>query len=110
MSKSDFSTPRKGIHAYRIPVLDIAAVDTVGTIAVAYGVSKYMNWSFLATTVGLFGIGEVYHHVYNIDTPIHHKLMQLLGIDMGNKTSDTHIQQPAGKCPMEHCMRLNQKI
>jgi hypothetical protein len=100
MIESDLSTPRKGIHASRIPILDIAAVDTVGTIAIAYGVSKYMNWSFLATTVGLFGLGEAFHHAYNIKTPIHDKLMQLMGITMDSQTpAPTQISR---SCPMEH--------
>ena len=102
MTDSDLSTPRKGIHAYRIPILDIAAVDTVATVGAAYGISKYMNWPLLATTVGIFGLGEAFHHMYNIDTPIHQKIMQMLGIKMHPTVDAMPGSYSKGSCPMEH--------
>ena len=82
MDQLHLSTPRQGIHAHRIPGMDIATVDTVGTVVIAYGVSKYMNWPFLATAVGTFALGVGVHHVFKINSPLHNKVMDVLGIKM----------------------------
>ena len=105
MSDFNLSTLRAGIHAHRIPILDIATVDTVGTVAIAYGISRYMDWPFLTTTVGTFAVGVGVHHMFNIQSPLHNAVMKLLGIKMEHEPSATpHIQEATGKCPMEHCM------
>jgi hypothetical protein len=101
MSLSDISTPRQGIHAHRIPILDIATVDTVGTLALAYGISKYMDWPFLATTVGTFAAGIGVHHVMKIDSPLHNKVMELLGITMEHNNEEMPRQYVKGSCPMQ---------
>ena len=93
---SDLSTPRQGIHSIRIPILDIAAIDTIGTVAGAYGLSKIMDWSFFTTTAGLFAASIYFHHLYDIDTTIHKKFMELIG------NSDPPEQKSGSKCPMEY--------
>ena len=94
---SELSTPRQGIHALRIPIIDVAAVDTIGTVAGAYGLSKLMDWPFSLTTGGLFGLSVYFHHLYNIDTTVHRKIMELIG-----DTSLDSEQKSGGKCPMSH--------
>ena len=95
---SDLSTPRIGIHAMRIPILDIAAVDTIGTLAGSYGLSKWMGWSFTLTTGGLFAASLYFHHLYNVDTTVHRKFMELIG----NSNLDAAPEQKSGKCPMSY--------
>jgi len=68
------TTPREGIHSLRIPILDIAAVDTVATIAGAYGISRVTGWSFPKTTIGLFGVAMIAHHLFHVET----KVMELV--------------------------------
>ena len=105
---NDLSTPRAGIHSYRIPGLDIAVVDTVATLAASYAICKYTGWPFWATTIALFGVAQGFHHVYNINTPIHQKLMDLVGQKMPDDNDKTVISIPEnneyikGSCPMEH--------
>ena len=94
------STPRAGIHALRIPILDIAAVDTIGTIAGGYGISKLMNWSFTKTTAGLFGLALFFHHWYNIDTTMHRKFMDLIGHKMPPNHPEITETSNACECPM----------
>ena len=75
---SDFSTPRQGIHSVRIPVLDIALVDTAATVGGAYVISKYMEWPFLYTTLGLFASSIAIHHIFKIDSKLHCSFMKLI--------------------------------
>ena len=88
MDQLHLSTPRQGIHAHRMPGIDIATVDTVGTVVIAYGVSKYMDWPFLATAVGTFAVGVGVHHIFKINSPLHNKVMDVLGIKMDHAETD----------------------
>lgn len=66
--------PRKGIHAYRIPYLDISAVDTAGTALVALATSMLLNdgelsaSSFLVHFGVWFGIGFAAHRYFGVNT------------------------------------------
>jgi len=94
---SDLSTPRQGIHSHRIPILDIATVDTVGTIAGGYVIARTMNWSFPKVTAALFALGLWMHHLYGIDTTMHRTFMQLIGKEMSPD------DRPCpGVCPMAY--------
>ena len=95
---SDLTTPREGIHAHRIPILDIATVDTVATVGAGYVISKYMNWSFLGTTIGLFALSIPVHHYFRVNSTLHNKAMDLLGIDMDMNESTIQNDKPA-RCP-----------
>lgn len=73
---SDLSAPRQGMHALRIPILDVAAVDTLGTLAGAYALARFMDWPFLPTAGALFVSSIYFHHLYHIDT----KVMETIGL------------------------------
>jgi len=48
----------------------IAVIDVVGTILIAYAVSKYKDICFFKTLVMFLIFGEVVHIFLNIETPI----------------------------------------
>lgn len=65
------SEVRVGFHARRIPVLDIALWDTVGTVGVAYLASKYKVFgvdSFAKQLAIWFGLGFLAHLAFGVDT------------------------------------------
>ena len=49
-----FGAPRTGFHATRIPVLDLAAWDTMGTLAIAFVLARSTGASFLHMALFLF--------------------------------------------------------
>jgi|LakMenEpi03Aug12_release.lakeMendotaPanAssembly.Ray.scaffolds.fasta_scaffold392849_2 hypothetical protein len=72
--KDIFGKPREGPHSYRI--FDVAVVDTVLTILLAWIIQKvfFQNISFLKVLVWTFIIGEVFHWYFCVDT----KIIQML--------------------------------
>ncbi|APC25777.1 hypothetical protein BST79_gp264 [Only Syngen Nebraska virus 5] len=71
--KDIFGLPRTGIHAQRIPMLDIALWDTVGTIVITIilvqifatdkSVGNTLKWILFA-----FVLGFVLHYVIGVRT------------------------------------------
>lgn len=59
-----FGKPREGAHKYRIPYLDVAAVDLGLTLVVAY----LIPGSFLLNSVALLFLGAVVHRVVGVTT------------------------------------------
>jgi hypothetical protein len=62
--------PREGIHAARIPGIDVAAYDTFGTLIIAYLISIYMGynpWKFIG---GVLIAGIVAHRVFCVRTKV----------------------------------------
>lgn len=98
MSVNTLTTPREGIHAHRIPYLDIATIDTVGTVGAGYVISKYTGWSFLTTTIGLFALSIPVHHYFRVNSTLHDKAMEVLGIDM-EKSDAVQTVPSSGSCP-----------
>lgn len=73
--KNIFGKPGEGLHQYRIPLLDIAIVDVVATIIVAYLLSylcKYMKYkcTFLHALVFLILLGIVMHRLFCVETKV----------------------------------------
>ena len=66
--KDFFGKPRKGAHSYRIPILDIAAVDLILTILAAWAIAKYFDYSFWMTFLVLFILGYFFHVIFCVDT------------------------------------------
>jgi hypothetical protein len=60
--------PKEGHSKYRI--LDISIVDTVGTIIIAYFISKYYNQDFKMIVVILFILGIILHRLFCVRTTI----------------------------------------
>lgn len=63
-----FGEPRKGAHALRI--FDIAIVDLVLTVIVAWLVAYMMNWRFLLVLVCLLIASIVMHRLFGVRTKI----------------------------------------
>ena len=55
------ATPREGIHALRVPFLDVAAVDLAGTALLAWALSARTRASFWAVFAGLMVLAVVVH-------------------------------------------------
>ena len=66
--KSYFGKPGEGVHSYRI--FDIAYIDGIFTILVAWLISHFLRMSFGYTLVGLFLLGIVMHRVFCVRTTI----------------------------------------
>lgn len=66
--KNIFGKPGEGIHRYRIH--DIAIVDTVMTIVVAYLIKEYFKQPFLKVLIILFIIGIISHRLFCVKTTV----------------------------------------
>jgi hypothetical protein len=76
MDPNFFGAPRTGAHAIRIPVLDIALVDTALTAVAAYWLSQQYGWSVEKTFIGLFALGVAAHSAVGVKTGF----LQLVGL------------------------------
>ena len=63
-----FGEPNKGVHKYRI--LDIAVVDVLSTILVAYIISAYFNKDFNEVMIASFLSGIIIHRIFCLRTTI----------------------------------------
>lgn len=67
--KGIFGDPRVGVHKMRIPILDIAFIDTLLTVIGAWVIYKYYKfksyWQVLAVS---FIIGIVFHYIFCVKT------------------------------------------
>jgi hypothetical protein len=66
MDPNFFGAPGTGVHAYR--VLNIAIVDALGTLGIAWLVSWVFGISFLSACLWSFGAGIVVHRVVGVRT------------------------------------------
>ena len=65
--------PRQGLHRARIPVLDLALWDVVGTFALAYLTFYFFpNWSsnYLVHLAGWFLLATLLHLIFCVPTKI----------------------------------------
>lgn len=62
--------PRQGFHAARIPVLDIALWDTVGTIAIAGGLAWALGGNVPFWILFAFALGVILHWVFGVKTRV----------------------------------------
>jgi hypothetical protein len=63
-----FGKPREGAHSIRI--FDIAVVDTVATVFLAWGLSRYYKYNFYKTLLFLFILGIILHRLFCVNTKI----------------------------------------
>jgi hypothetical protein len=68
--KDIFGKPNEDVHSHRIPIINLAAVDVILTIAAAYCISRYYNTSFFIMMIILFIIGIVSHEVFGVNTQL----------------------------------------
>lgn len=68
-----FGIPREGVHSWRI--FDFAAVDVIGTIAIAFILTIQAQHLFLPVLVAIFIIAEILHYAAGVDT----QFMSIIG-------------------------------
>lgn len=66
--KDIFGNPREGAHAYRI--FDIAVVDVVATVVVAFVISQVLGFIFWKSLIVLFIIGIISHRLFCVRTTV----------------------------------------
>jgi len=66
--KDIFGRPREGAHAYRL--FDIAVVDVVATVLLAFVISRAFSLSVCKSLVALFIIGIIAHRAFCVRTTV----------------------------------------
>lgn len=66
--KDALGKPGKGVHSVR--VFNIAVVDLVGTLAIAWAVARWRRESFLRWAAGLLALGVLLHWLFCVDTTV----------------------------------------
>jgi hypothetical protein len=66
--KDLFGRPREGAHAYRL--FDVAVVDVVATIVVAFIIARVFGFVFWKSLVTLFLLGIISHRVFCVETTV----------------------------------------
>lgn len=64
--KDIFGIPGKGVHSYRF--LDTAIFDYIGTIVLAAILTKLTDIPFVISTIIMFVLGILLHHVFCVPT------------------------------------------
>jgi len=73
--KNIFGEPNTGLHEYRI--LDIAIVDVILTIMVAFFINIYLpHYNVIVILIVLFLIGIISHRIFCVRTTIDKLLFQ----------------------------------
>lgn len=75
--KNALGRPREGVHKYRIPILDIAAADTLLTVLLALVVSKIFKVSFLWSFIATILLGIILHKLFCVETTINKKIFSV---------------------------------
>ena len=60
--------PKTGLHSYRL--FDIAIVDVILTIILAYVISLIWKWPFTYVLLFLFVFGTFLHYIFCVQTTI----------------------------------------
>jgi hypothetical protein len=66
--KDIFGKLNKGVHSYRI--FNIAIIDVLLTIIVAYIISIFTKYNFVYTVIFMFILGIVTHRIFCVRTTI----------------------------------------
>ena len=66
--KDALGKPDVGIHSYRI--FNIAIADVIMTFIGAFLISYSLNISFIWTSIFLFSLGIILHHIFCVKTTI----------------------------------------
>jgi hypothetical protein len=64
--KDAFGQPSQGPHKYRL--FGMAIVDWVLTIILALIIARWQQFSFIATLIVLFVVGQLLHFIFCVDT------------------------------------------
>lgn len=63
-----FGTPDAGVHSIRF--MNLAVVDVLFTLIVAYIISIFSKYSFFWMSVALFSLGIFFHYLFCVDTTV----------------------------------------
>ena len=63
-----FGRPNEGVHSYRF--FNLAIVDVIGTIVIAYIIAKIFNLNPWITIIIAFIIGIILHRLFCVNTTI----------------------------------------
>lgn len=66
--KDIFGKPNEGVHSIRL--FNIAVVDVISTIIVAFLFSYYFKWNFLYSLLGFFLVGILFHRLFCVKTTV----------------------------------------
>jgi uncharacterized membrane protein len=66
--KDVFGRPREGAHAYRI--FNVAVVDVITTVVVAFLIARAFGFVFWKSLVVLFLIGIISHRMFCVRTTV----------------------------------------
>ena len=66
--KDIFGRPREGAHAYRI--FNVAVVDVIATVVVAFLIARAFGFVFWKSLVVLFLIGIISHRMFCVRTTV----------------------------------------
>jgi len=66
--KDIFGRPREGAHAYRI--FDIAVVDVIATVVVAFLIARAFGFVFWKSLVVFFILGIILHRMFCVRTTV----------------------------------------
>jgi hypothetical protein len=66
--KDIFGKPSEGAHAYRL--FDIAVVDVVATVIVAFIINRVFGFIFWKSLVVLFIVGIISHRLFCVRTTV----------------------------------------
>jgi uncharacterized HAD superfamily protein len=66
--KDIFGKPKTGIHKYRL--FNLAIVDIIGTIIIAYIIAYYYNLSYKKTITIAFLLGIILHKIFCVKTTL----------------------------------------
>ena len=65
-----FGAPRTGLHAARLPGLDVAAIDVGATVLAAAVLSPALGVCFARTLAALLAAGIVLHRLFCVRTTV----------------------------------------
>lgn len=66
--KDALGTPGMGIHSIRLG--NIAIMDVIFTVVGAYFLSKWLDFDFILTLIGLFLLGIILHRIFCVKTTV----------------------------------------
>ena len=68
--------PGEGLHAWRIPGTNTAAVDTALTLALAWALARFSEVPLVVALLAVFALGLLAHAVFGVPT----QAVQWLGL------------------------------
>ena len=66
--KNMFGKVGEGVHSYRI--FNIAILDVIGTIIIAYMIHFFVPYSFITVLIFLFLLGIILHRIFCVRTTV----------------------------------------